>query len=132
MSNNINVTLDTSMTPPVLSVHDHGGIHVDKHSKPQTISWNLTGNLAQGAFVAMDQPQPGFQWVGDPPADGIFGTSQVGANGNSLDLVDDHSHHDTDGTWIYQLRVELDGTVYSTVACIGPGETKTNPVIINR
>ncbi len=133
MANNINVTLDTSVTPNVLKVHDHGHIHIDKKPGAQTISWNLTGNLAGGEFVPMDAAEPGFAWVSDPPpcAD-IFGEPQVGANGNSLDIVDNHVNDDSDGTWIYRLRVSLGGTVYQTTAGTGITTTSHNPVIINR
>ena len=133
MTNNINVTLDTSVTPNVLNVHDHGRIHVDKKPGAQTISWNLTGNLARGEFVAMSASEPGFEWVSNPPpADDIFGTPQVCSNGNSLQLVDNHATADSDGTWIYRLRVSLGDTVYQTTAGTGITTTSHNPVIINR
>lgn len=133
MANNINVTLDTSVTPNVLKVHDHGHIHVDKKPTAQTISWNLTGNLARGEFVPMDAAEPGFEWVSVPaPSGDIFGTPQVCSNGNSLQLADTHANHDSDGTWIYRLRVSLGGTVYQTTAGTGVTTTSHNPVIINR
>lgn len=132
MTNNINVILDTSVTPHVLKVKDHGSIRIGKHTRPQTISWNLSGNLAQGQFVPMDAAEPGFEWESDPPpAAGIFGTPQVGANGNSLDLVDNHSSSASDGTWIYRLRVSLGDVVYSTTASTGPSNISNNPIIIN-
>lgn len=132
MANNINVTLDTSVTPNVLNVDDKGHIKIKKDAKAQTISWNLTGNLAQGEFVSMCGNAPGFEWVSDPPpgAD-IFGEPQVGANGNSLDLVDNHPGDDSKGTWIYRLRVVLGGTVYQTTASTGITSTSNNPIIIN-
>jgi hypothetical protein len=133
MTNNINVTLDTSVTPNLLKVHDHGHIRIDKKKNPQTITWNLTGNLAQGEFVAMTAAEPGFEWVSDPPpAAGIFDTPQVGSNGNSLQLVDNHANDDTDGTWIYRLRVSLNGTVYQTTSSAGLRDSVNNPIIINR
>ena len=46
MSNNVNVSLDTTVDPPALKVHDHGHIKVAKKSTPQTIRWNLTGTIA--------------------------------------------------------------------------------------
>jgi hypothetical protein len=134
MTNNINVTLDTSVTPNVLDVDDKDGNYkVNKHTNPQTISWNLTGNLAQAEFVSMCGNSPGFEWVSDPPPSaGIFGEPEIGANGNSLDLVDTHSNGDSDGTWIYRLRVLLDGTVYQTTSSAGVSDVRNNPIIINQ
>ena len=132
MSNNVNVSLDTTVDPPALKVHDHGHIKVAKKSTPQTISWNLTGTIAAGSFVAMDADPPGFRWVGDAPAAGIFGTPTVGSNGNSLSVTDTHRDAGSDGTWTYQLHVLYDGKTYSTTATTDPGTTINNPVIINR
>jgi hypothetical protein len=133
MTNNINVTLDTSVTPNALKVHDHGHIRIDKKKNPQTITWNLSGNLAQGMFVSMGATEPGFEWISDPsPASGIFGTPQVGSNGNSLQLVDNHANDDSDGTWTYRLRVSLNGTVYETTSSTGLGNSVKSPIIINR
>ena len=132
MTNNINVTLDTSVTPNVLHIHDKGNTKIHKNSNPQTISWNLTGNLAQAEFVSMCGNAPGFEWVSDPPpAAGIFDEPQIGANGNSLNLVDNHPSDSSKGTWIYRLRVVLDGTVYQTTASTGVTSTSNNPIIIN-
>jgi hypothetical protein len=125
------VTLDTSVTPNVLKIHDHGHIHVHKKAAAQTISWNLTGNLAQGEFVPMSAAEPAFEWVPPEPPTGIFGTPQIGANGNSLDLVDNHTNEDSDGSWIYRLRVSLNGGVYTTTASTGITSTSNNPIIIN-
>lgn len=132
MTNNVNVTLDTSVTPHVLKVHDHGHIKVGKKSTPQTISWNLTGDIASGAFVSMSADPPGFQWVGEAPPAGIFGTPDIGSNGNSLSVSDTHVDATSDGTWTYQLRVLYDGTTYATTATTNPGTTINNPIIINR
>ena len=74
MTNNINVTLETSVTPHELKVHDHGHVRIDKKPGAQLISWNLTGNLAQGSFLPICGNSPGFEWVSDPPPPGgIFG-----------------------------------------------------------
>lgn len=134
MTNNLNVTLDTSVTPNVLDIDDkNGGNKVSKNPNPQTISWNLTGNLAQGEFVSMSAAEPGFEWVSSPPpAAGIFGQPQIGANGNSLDMVDNHPNDDSDGSWIYRLRVSLGGTVYQTTTGTSITATSKNPIIINQ
>lgn len=132
MTNNINVTLDTSVTPNVLNVDDKGGIKIPKNANPQTISWNLTGNLARGEFASLSGNAPGFEWVSNPPpAPGVFGQPQIGSNGNSLTVVDHHPDSNSNGTWIYRLRVLLDGTVYQTTSEIGIAATSKNPIIIN-
>lgn len=132
MANNINVTLDTSVTPNVLDVNDKGNNKVDHNTKPQTISWNLTGNLAQGQFVPMCDPEPGFEWLAPVPPDGIFGTPTIGANGNSLDLVDNHADATSNGTWAYRLRVSLGDAVYETTDKIGIAAASNRPIIINQ
>jgi hypothetical protein len=129
-TNTMNVSLDTSVTPYRLDVTDNGGQNqVSQSPNPQTITWNLTGVLTQGNFVAMSATQPGFEWVQAPPA-GIFGTPTVGSNGNSMSITDTHTSASTNGQWIYMLRVSYNGTVYSTVANLLTG-TSTNPIIIN-
>ena len=120
MTNNINVTLDTSVTPHELKVHDHGHVRIDKKPGAQLISWNLTGNLAQGSFLPI---------CGNSPPGGIFGEPQVFAK--SLTLVDIHPDGGSDGAWIYRLRVCLDGTVYSTSSSVGVSDVRGNPIIIN-
>lgn len=132
MTNNLNVTLDTSVTPNVLKIDDHGGTHVNQSPNPQTISWNLTGNLAQGQFVSICGNSPGFEWVSDPPpGTDIFGEPDIGANGNSLSIIDTHATSGSNGTWIYRLRVLLNGTVYQTTSSAGVTSTSNNPIIIN-
>ena len=122
MTNNISVTLDTSVTPHELKVHDHGHVRIDKKPGAQLISWNLTGNLAQGSFLPICGISPA-------PPGGIFGEPQVFAK--SLTLVDIHPDGGSDGTWIYRLRVCLDGTVYSTSSSAGVSDVRGNPIIIN-
>lgn len=132
MSNNINVSLDTSIGINRLSVTDNGGQNqVSQNSSPTTISWNLTGVLTQGDFVPMSAALPGFQWVGTPPPAGLFGTPAIGANGNSLSITDNHADSTSNGQWIYMLRVNYNGSVVSTQATL-PSGTVNNPVIINK
>jgi hypothetical protein len=131
MANNINVKLDNSNGIDKLDVVDHGGQNqVSKSPKPTTISWNLTGQLSQGDFVPMTDPQPGFQWMGVAPPAGLFGPPCIGENGNSLSITDNHVDSTSSGQWIYMLRVNYNGSVVSTIASL-PGGTVTNPVIIN-
>jgi hypothetical protein len=132
VTNNINVSLDNSNGVNKLDVVDNGGQNeVSQNPTATTISWNLTGVLTQGSFVAMDATPPGFEWVGTSPPAGLFGEPQVEANGNSLSITDNHVDSTTDGQWIYQLRVNYGGSVISTIAST-PGGTVTNPVIINK
>jgi hypothetical protein len=132
MTNNINVSLDNSNGVNKLNVVDNGGQNeVSQNSAPTTISWNLTGALAQGSFVAMNATPPGFEWVGVNPPAGLFGTPQVQANGNSLSVTDNHVDSTSNGEWIYMLRVNYGGSVISTTASM-PGGTVSNPVIINK
>jgi len=135
MANTMQVSLDTSKTPYRLSVADHGGENqVNANGNgPTTITWNLTGQLTQGNFVPMTDANPGFSWVENPNENqAIFDAAVIGANGNSLSIVDHHLNSNTNGTWIYMLRVNYNGTVYATTNIIvGPGATINNPVIVN-
>ena len=135
MANTMQVSLDTSKTPYRLSVDDHSGENqVNANSNgPTTITWNLTGPLAQGNFVAMNDPNPGFSWIQNPNQNqAVFDPATIGANGNSLSIVDHHLSANTNGTWIYMLRVNYNGTVYTTTnVIVGPGATINNPVIVN-
>lgn len=132
-TNNINVRLDTSTGVNRLDVVDNGKQNeVAKNANPTTISWNLTGPLAQGSFVPMTEPKPGFSWVQDPGP--VFGPPEIRSNGKSLEIVDNHVNDDSDGEWIYMLRVNYGGEVVTTVSStgVGPGGTIDNPVIINK
>jgi hypothetical protein len=132
VTNNINVSLDSSNGVNRLSVTDNGGQNqVGTSPNPTTISWNLTGQLTQGSFVAMDAALPGFQWVQPPPAN-LFGTPTISANGNSLSITDNHVDSSSNGQWIYMLRVNYNGAVISTQATVGVGGTVNNPLIINK
>lgn len=132
MANNLNVTLKTSIAPKVLDVDDSGSANqVNQNPNPQPITWHLTGNLTQGNFVSMSDPNPGFVWITQPPP-GVFGSASIGANGNSLSINDNHPSSTTDGSWVYMLRVNLSGTVYTTTASTGIIATTGNPIIINK
>jgi hypothetical protein len=132
-TNNINVVLTTT-APQTLDVKDNGGQNlVNAASQPTTITWNLTGNLAQGSFVPMNDPSGkyGFEWVTQPPP-AWAGTPTIGASGNSLSVVDTHLDATSNGEATYRLRARLNGTVYSTTATVSRTATVNNPVIINR
>jgi len=131
-TNVINVSLDTNQSPPRLDIQDNGGQNqVAANSQPTTITWKLAGSLNQGNFVAMTDPCPGFAWDGVMPPEGLFGPASIGANGNSLSIVDNHLDGNSNGQWMYLLRVNLGGTVYTTGGILATG-TVNNPVIINR
>jgi hypothetical protein len=129
-TNTINVVLNASNE---LNVQDHGKQNeVEKSQQATTITWNLTGGLAQGNFLPMSNPvgSRGFEWVQTPPT-GVFTDAVIGSNGNSVSITDTHPDATTDGRWIYVLRVNLDGTTYCTTSST-PTATVNNPVIINR
>ena len=131
MPNNLNVTLDTNTSPPAVNVDQHGkGNEVSQSPNAQTIVWQLTGNAASGSFVALDDPNPGFQWISAPPA-GVFSSPSRSPNGNQLTITDTNNSANTAGSWTYVLRVNVGGTVYSTKT-ISLKATTTNPVIINK
>lgn len=127
-ANNLNVTLNKNYFPPRLDVHDHGGGNqVDHNPLPTTITWHLINNLTLGQFLPMDDPsqEPGFSWVGPAPPPGLFDPPTIGANGNSLSIVDNHFNDTTNNSWVYMLRVRLDKTVYTTTATITTTTTTT-------
>jgi hypothetical protein len=131
MANILNVTLNTTVSPPRLDVDDKNGQNkVSRSPNPTTIKWILTGSLAQGSFCPMADSPPAFEWK-QPPPDGIFSEPVVGANGNSVSITDTHVDASTDGEWIYALAATLDGVTYTTQFTLLTG-TFDNPNIINR
>jgi hypothetical protein len=132
-TNTMQVKLDTSNGINKLDVVDNGGQNqVSQSSQPTTIIWNLTGELTQGNFVPMDANPPGFQFVGlNQPKAGAFGTANVQSNGNAMQITDNHYDASTNGSYIYQLRVNYEGQVISTQVSL-PSGTATNPAIINK
>jgi len=134
MANNINVKLK-STSPNLLDVEDNGGQNqVSKNSQPTTITWHLSGEIAQGNFLPVDGSPPGFEWVlPQAPRGGIFTGAVLGANGNSLSIVDNHlPDNQSGGQWIYKLRVMYQGQIYSTTSSTGLTATVNNPIIINK
>lgn len=134
MPNVMNVTLDKSSSPWRVDVDDSGNQNeVGQSPNAQTIQWQLSGNAATGSFVAMTATEPGFQWMGDAseqPPSGIFSTPVPSNNGNSLSMTDLNNSSATQGQWIYMLRVNVGGVVYTSEYETIEG-TKTNPVIVN-
>jgi hypothetical protein len=137
-ANNINVSL-TKDGLKHLDVEDHGGIHVPKSDKETPITWHLNGEAAKGKFVAMDCAEPGFSWVTKkPPPEqangGPFGPATVINGGNGLTISDNHTTAQSNGEWIYMLRVDMGAKgIYTTTATArGVVDTVNNPIIINR
>ena len=131
MPNNLNVTLDETKTPWAVDVDQHGKDNeVSQGPNAQTITWQLTGNAASGSFVALSDPNPGFEWIVAPPA-GIFSAPSRSPNGNQLTISDTNNSATTAGSWTYRLRVSVGGTVYSTKT-LSLAATTTDPVIKNK
>ena len=133
-TNNINVELVIKNGVKHLNVVDHGKQNeVKRDPDPTKISWNLVGDLTKGNFVPMSAAEPGFSWEEIPKP--VFGPATVTQNGNSIEIEDRHLlGGDSDGEWIYKLRVEYEGEIVTTTSStgVGPGGTIDNPVIINR
>ena len=115
---NIKVTLDATGTVLDVDVKDH---KVDKNPNKQTITWDLHGVLRQGNIV-------GFSW-GVYPSPKPFETADLG-NGKSMSISDTHTDVQTEGSWVYVLLVNYQGTIYSTA--LSSLVKTTDPVIINR
>lgn len=135
-TNSINVALPLGGTGDRLSVTDSGGQNqVAQNPAATTISWTLTGALAQADFVPMTAAEPGFSWASTTqpaaPPPGLFGGAVISNGGNTLSIVDNHLDATTNGEWIYILRVSYQGRVYATEVGRNPGGTIKNPVIIN-
>lgn len=127
----LSVTLDTTTTPWSLDVdQSNNANHFNPGNEPQGIVWTLTGNAASGSFLALDAPEPGFAWCDDPPG-GIFDNlKRSPGNTNQLTISDHHTGPSTAGTWVYTLRAQIDGTVYSTITTSPKGQN-TDPTIKN-
>lgn len=130
MTQTIRVTLDTTVTPHVLSVHDNGSIKVKRNDDPEVIRWVLKENLKDGAFPSSTDSNPGFTWVDTPPA-GLFVGPIIAPNGKSLIVIDNHLGGSSDGEWIYRLRVKLGDDTYETTTSLKGQLTSKNPIIIN-
>ena len=117
VAHDILVSLDTSVTPHVLHVHDTDGSNsVPRKPGVQEIRWKLDDTLKHGTFVPMAECRPGFEWLSSPPpSSAIFGEPKIESGGNALSITDRHDSDASNGTWIYKLRVKLDDVIYETV-----------------
>lgn len=123
MEHVLSVSLDKSTTPWSVDIDPHGNAnHVGRSPQPQTLAWELTGNAAQGDLLPL-------QWVQQPPQ-GIFGPPELAANGQRMTMTDLNDGPGSGGSWIYMLRLTLDGTQYATRETLPTGTT-TNPSIKN-
>ena len=127
----LNVTLNTSTNPWTVNIDQSGKAnHVPRSSSAQTITWQLTGNAAKGSFVSLKDAHPGFEWGDVSPPSGIFSDTKISTDGNQLTMNDLNENAGAVGEWIYLLRVNFDGTVYSSIVAKLQG-TNTNPSIKN-
>lgn len=135
MSKDIKVSLDQSVTPPVLKLEHYGHAHMDKAATPQTITWKLHGVLLQSKFTSAS-----FRWLGTPPPAGIFGAATPSPNGHWLSMTDNHANANSDGDWPYALSVDYDGVTYTCPSSTDAGGATQlasaklairDPIIIN-
>jgi hypothetical protein len=104
---------------------------VNRGNDAQPIVWQLNGDAANGSFVPMSDPSPGFSWMGALPRAGLFSAPVISDNGKKLTINDTNNGQNTSGSYTYALRVNLNGTVYTTITRLGRA-TNTNPIIINK
>ncbi len=132
MTIKLDVTLDTTTTPPYLDVDEQDGTnHINRNSVSQTIKWKLTSNASHGTFNSPTDPShPGFQWVGTAPDSTIFGPARLSPDGKEITMTDLNNAEATTGEWVYQLSATIGGTVYQS-ATTTITATTTNPSIKN-
>ena len=127
----LQVALDKSTTPWRVSIDQAGNAnHVPRGTSAQTLTWRLTSTAATGFFVAMDDPNPGFAWIEPKPPAGIFSEPVISQNGKQLSINDNNTSTSSVGEWIYVMRINVGGTVYSTIVALLRATT-TNPTIRN-
>ncbi|HET9033474.1 MAG TPA: hypothetical protein VFN25_11275 [Dokdonella sp.] len=127
----LKVTLDESTTPWTVNVNQSGNAnHVPHGAKAHTITWRLSGNAKTGFFVPLSDPEPGFSWFRTKPSEGIFSDMAIRGNGKKLTVNDTNDNASSKGEWTYVMRVNVGGTVYSTIA-VATIATNTNPTIRN-
>jgi hypothetical protein len=133
----MNVSLPLSGPGDRLSVGDAAAQNqILANAQATTISWTLTGALAQADFVPMTAAEPGFSWLSPAPPTqpAIFGTAVISNNGDTISITDNHLDATTAGQWAYMLRVVYNGQVYATTNNLtkDPSGTVNRPVIINK
>jgi len=125
------VTLDETIG--ALDVDQSGNGNQIDHGQNDTITWQLSGNAAQGSFNSMDADNPGFAWKQIPP-NGVFGAPDP--EGRQMSISDNNTDPngvDSSGTWIYQIWATIGNQQYSTISTIpNPRGVSTNPTIQNK
>lgn len=132
MANTLSVTLCSNVRG-ALDVDDHDKQNdVDKNQNAQKITWQLMGSLLNGGeFVDMNDPEPGFAWIPNPPVPNPFEPPNITGNGKILSIMDKHRNESSTGDFHYILRVRYQGVVYQTIGTLRM-LTITNPAIINK
>ena len=127
----LEVTLNEKTNPWTVDVNQSNGAnHVQIGPNAQTITWQLVKNAAGGSFVALTEKEPGFAWIDPQPPQGIFKDPAIGKGGKELTISDTNNSEKSKGEWTYVLRVNVGGTVYSTIYR-APIATNSNPTIRN-
>lgn len=119
-------------------------LDIDPENDKQLIEWVLDEELSGGGgeFVDLSVCKPGFEWLSVPPPDPAIFDKAVRPKKESIEIRDTHKKGtNSDGTWIYKLRVSYQKKIYETpvsVAISDLGDTRmfvligNNPIIINR
>lgn len=132
MPTNLNVNLDTSISPASLDVIDMNGLNEFNPSPmAYVITWTLSGNASGGVFVPLTNSSPGFAWVGTPPSISIFSPPAINAAGNAISITDLNDTATSKGIWVYVLRATIGGVLYQTIETT-PKSTTTSPWVRNK
>jgi hypothetical protein len=128
----LDVTLDTTTTPPYLDVDEQDkSNHIPRNPVRQTIKWKLTSNASGGTFNSMDDPNnPGFQWASSGPGGTIFTTATVSPDGKEITITDLNDGNGSVGQWVYQLSAMINGSLRQSNKT-SPAAVVTNPMIKN-
>ncbi|WP_233841640.1 hypothetical protein [Dyella sp. 2HG41-7] len=87
--------------------------------QPQRIVWTLQDAAAAGSFIPLDQPEPGFAWLGNAPKVGIFTDLRIDPRTpNQMTILDNHRGLESEGNWSYVLRATIGGKIYSTILIV--------------
>lgn len=133
MTIKLDVTLDTTTTPPYLDIDQQDNTnHVSRNPLRQIIKWKLTSNAYNGAFNSISDPNnPGFQWIGTAPNGAIFTSATLSDDAREITITDLNDSETSTGEWIYRLCATIGGQVYQSNS-VSLTETTTNPSIKNK
>jgi hypothetical protein len=131
MSINIIVKLDKSGKKLEIT---HPKLEVLANKEAQEITWWLFGDLADGSFLPINCPSPGFQW--DCPIPQAFSDPSLGNGGKTISISDTNITPGPDVGWPYILRIFYNKKFYEIeVSKSGRkqnGSRGRHPVIINK